>query len=302
MKPPVRACLRVQRGRALAEGARAGAEAESGRGRSFSMFGGEPRFYKCLGESSKHSAVNYPQLLGKSVLINTPSFLRIIFGAFGIFMPKSALEKITICPAGSPHPPSPPRPPHIPPGSTRALIVFVCALTGFVRRHLGEGRGEGRGVVPLHQALGRDGRGRASVPGRDRGLPPGACRARRSARGAHKGASGQIALVKTARVRGGRHLRRLRRLRTPADACQSECRVRSQVTVGARSKEVVPFMVPAEQCEAKWELIVEDFGIGMQASPQPSSTLLHPGALAPACAITGAQVHTGQKQSNAGRA
>ena len=112
----------------------------------------------------------------------------------------------------------------------------------------------------------------------------------------------KIALVKTAQVRGGRHIRRPRRLHTPVDACQSECRVRSQVTVGARSKEVVPFMVPAEQCEAKWELVVEDFAIGMQARPQPSSTLLHPGALAPACAITGAQVHTGQKQSNAGRA
>ena len=74
----------------------------------------------------------------------------------------------------------------------------------------------------------------------------------------------KIALVKTAQVRGGRHIRRPRRLHTPVDACQSECRVRSQVTVGARSKEVVPFMVPAEQCEAKWELVVEDFGIGIK--------------------------------------
>ena len=65
----------------------------------FSMFGGDPRFYKALGDSSKRSADLYPQLLGKTVLINTPSFLRVIWSTFSLFMPKSALEKTTVCPA-----------------------------------------------------------------------------------------------------------------------------------------------------------------------------------------------------------
>ena len=65
----------------------------------YSMFGGDSRFYKALGDSSKKSADYYPQLLGKTVLINTPSFLRVVWSAFSVFMPKSALEKTTVCPA-----------------------------------------------------------------------------------------------------------------------------------------------------------------------------------------------------------
>jgi hypothetical protein len=109
----------------------------------FSMFGGDSRFHKALGESSKQAAVYYPQLLGKTVLISErsspllppphatilragcyrgvrcvcstlttatcllavttaadpPSYLRIIFSAFSVFMPKSALEKVAVCPA-----------------------------------------------------------------------------------------------------------------------------------------------------------------------------------------------------------
>jgi hypothetical protein len=65
----------------------------------YSMFGGDSRFYKALGESSKKSAEYYPQLLGKTVLINTPSFMRVVWSAFAVFMPKSALEKTAICPA-----------------------------------------------------------------------------------------------------------------------------------------------------------------------------------------------------------
>jgi hypothetical protein len=38
----------------------------------FSMFGGDSRFHKALGESSKQAAVYYPQLLGKTVLISKP--------------------------------------------------------------------------------------------------------------------------------------------------------------------------------------------------------------------------------------
>ena len=36
---------------------------------NFSIFGGDSRFYKCLGEASKLSAIYYPQLLGKTILI-----------------------------------------------------------------------------------------------------------------------------------------------------------------------------------------------------------------------------------------
>ena len=46
---------------------------------NFSIFGGDSRFYKCLGEASKLSAIYYPQLLGKTILINTPSYFRFLY-------------------------------------------------------------------------------------------------------------------------------------------------------------------------------------------------------------------------------
>ena len=67
--------------------------------KNFSLFGGDKRFYKCLGDASKLSAIYYPQLLGKTVMINTPSYFRVLYNTFSIFMPKSALEKQTLCPA-----------------------------------------------------------------------------------------------------------------------------------------------------------------------------------------------------------
>lgn len=65
---------------------------------SFSLFGGDKRFFKCLGESSKFSAVHFPQLLGKTVIVNAPSYFRLVFAAYAIFQPKRALEKQTVCP------------------------------------------------------------------------------------------------------------------------------------------------------------------------------------------------------------
>jgi hypothetical protein len=41
----------------------------------------------------------YPQLLGKTVLINPPSFFKVLYSAFSVFMPQSALDKVAICPA-----------------------------------------------------------------------------------------------------------------------------------------------------------------------------------------------------------
>ena len=49
------------------------------------------------------------------------------------------------------------------------VLVYALLVTGFVRRHVGEGRGQGRGVVPLHQALGRDGRQAAQRSVQDEG-------------------------------------------------------------------------------------------------------------------------------------
>lgn len=46
----------------------------------FSMFGGDSRFHKALGESSKQAAVYYPQLLGKTVLISKLLCCLVAFG------------------------------------------------------------------------------------------------------------------------------------------------------------------------------------------------------------------------------
>jgi len=161
---------------------------------NFSLFGGEPRFYKSLGESSKHSAVNYPQLLGKTVLINTPSFMRIIFGAFSVFMPKSALEKTCICPAGS---------------TWEKVGDQGVAACPFIKKW-------GASASDFPTFLG----GTAEAPAE---------------------------LQARAGVLAGL----------------------TKVTVNARSKEVVSVMIPEGACEAKWELVVEDFGIGMEATLVP---------------------------------
>jgi hypothetical protein len=51
---------------------------------------------QALGDSSKRASINYPQLLGKTVLINTPSYLRYIFHGFSAFMPQSFIDKVTV--------------------------------------------------------------------------------------------------------------------------------------------------------------------------------------------------------------
>jgi len=74
--------------------------------------------------SSKKSAEYYPQLLGKTVLINTPSFMRVVWSAFSVFMPKSALEKTTICPATGTSLPN------TPDASTCPFIMRWCGKAG----------------------------------------------------------------------------------------------------------------------------------------------------------------------------
>eukprot|EP00750_Incisomonas_marina_P019448 INCI3402.2.p1 GENE.INCI3402.2~~INCI3402.2.p1 ORF type:complete len:455 (-),score=74.16 INCI3402.2:85-1338(-) len=64
----------------------------------YSMGASDRRFFKALGDSSKASAKCYPQLLGKTVIVNAPSFFRWMFKVFSVFQPKSSIEKMAICP------------------------------------------------------------------------------------------------------------------------------------------------------------------------------------------------------------
>lgn len=57
------------------------------------------RFAKALGASSHASAMYYPQLLGRMVLINIPFLLRMAIQAFTLFMSEKTREKQTVCPA-----------------------------------------------------------------------------------------------------------------------------------------------------------------------------------------------------------
>lgn len=66
---------------------------------SFRLLDGDTRFFKALGEASKLSQDLYPQLLGKTVVINAPKFVRFVWGMLGSFLPKSAIDKIAVCPA-----------------------------------------------------------------------------------------------------------------------------------------------------------------------------------------------------------
>ena len=64
----------------------------------FRLLDGDRRFFKCLGASSKQSSMYYPQLLGKTVIVNAPSYFSLLYKAFSIFQPKSALDKMRLCP------------------------------------------------------------------------------------------------------------------------------------------------------------------------------------------------------------
>jgi len=64
-----------------------------------SLFKFDRRFPKAQGASSHMSAVFYPQLLGKSVAINAPTFFKMMFGIFSLFMSPAAVEKFSMCPA-----------------------------------------------------------------------------------------------------------------------------------------------------------------------------------------------------------
>jgi hypothetical protein len=52
---------------------------------------------KIMGDSMKESELCYPQLLGATVLMNTPGWFKIVFGVASKFMPQSSVEKMVIC-------------------------------------------------------------------------------------------------------------------------------------------------------------------------------------------------------------
>ena len=63
----------------------------------FSFFGADKRFFKALGDSSKRSAIVFPQFLGATVIVNVPSFLSVLMKVFSPLMPQSALDKQRFC-------------------------------------------------------------------------------------------------------------------------------------------------------------------------------------------------------------
>eukprot|EP00946_MAST-07B_sp_MAST-7B-sp1_P003295 g3295.t1 len=63
----------------------------------FTLFGADRRFFAALGDSSKKSAIIFPQLLGATICVNAPSFIQLIVRAFSPFMPQSALDKQRFC-------------------------------------------------------------------------------------------------------------------------------------------------------------------------------------------------------------
>jgi len=67
----------------------------------FSLFRFDPKFGKMMGKASTLSAVFYPQLLGKTIIMNMPLTFRVIFKAMRVFMPASTLEKQAMCPANT---------------------------------------------------------------------------------------------------------------------------------------------------------------------------------------------------------
>jgi hypothetical protein len=68
-------------------------------GAGASFFDFDRRFGKCLGESSHLSEDIYPQLLGKSIMINFPGAVRFIIKTVSLLMSSKAREKQVICAA-----------------------------------------------------------------------------------------------------------------------------------------------------------------------------------------------------------
>lgn len=63
----------------------------------FSMFKFDSRFPKAQGASSHQSAIFYPQLQGRAVVVNAPIVFQWLFALFSRFMSESSKEKSTLC-------------------------------------------------------------------------------------------------------------------------------------------------------------------------------------------------------------
>jgi hypothetical protein len=66
-------------------------------GTSFHMF--DSRAARAQGKASHISAKMYPQLLGKTVAINAPSFMTVLFNMFSFLLSPQMVAKFSICPA-----------------------------------------------------------------------------------------------------------------------------------------------------------------------------------------------------------
>uniref|UniRef100_A0A7S0WGT6 CRAL-TRIO domain-containing protein n=1 Tax=Pyramimonas obovata TaxID=1411642 RepID=A0A7S0WGT6_9CHLO len=62
------------------------------------MGGTDRRFMKALTDASKVAEELYPQLLGRAIIINVPSFFSTLFGLFKSLLSKKTLEKMVVCP------------------------------------------------------------------------------------------------------------------------------------------------------------------------------------------------------------
>ncbi|KAI8909154.1 CRAL-TRIO domain-containing protein [Gorgonomyces haynaldii] len=60
--------------------------------------GNDSRFSKIIGDTSKISEKIFPQLLGKSVFVNVPSYFMFVLNLIKPLMSKKTVEKMTFCP------------------------------------------------------------------------------------------------------------------------------------------------------------------------------------------------------------
>jgi len=60
--------------------------------------GMDSRFQRVVGEMSKLSEELYPQMMDRAVLMNPPSFMRVLFAAFKPLLSKKVLDKMAFCP------------------------------------------------------------------------------------------------------------------------------------------------------------------------------------------------------------
>lgn len=64
-------------------------------------WGSEPRFSKLLGECSVLMEKMYPQLIGRSIIVNTPSYFSWLFRFIKPLLSEETLAKVVLCPGGS---------------------------------------------------------------------------------------------------------------------------------------------------------------------------------------------------------